>query len=114
MDPLLPGHLYGISVLDGEARHAGPVVCIQVDDQRARFRDDRTGDEIQVEVEGLDITSRDLRSTAATRLFLGDRWTPPEVQAFLGHRDPETTLAICTRVTSESLPQPSTLSRRTV
>jgi integrase len=58
---------------------------------------------------GLDITPHDLRRTAATRLFTTDRWTPAEVQAFLGHRDARTTLDIYTRVDADSLPQPSSM-----
>ncbi len=47
--------------------------------------------------------------TAAPRLFLNDRWTPPEVQAFLGHATPHITLTIYTIVKAENLPdhQPS-------
>jgi integrase len=62
-----------------------------------------------VERVGLDVTPHDLRRTAATRLFLVDRWTPAEVQAYLGHLDPRVTLAIYALVESEELPQPSTL-----
>lgn len=57
-----------------------------------------------------DVTPHDLRRTAATRLFLVDRWTPAEVQAFMGHLDPRVTLGIYTVVASEKLPQPSTLT----
>ncbi len=56
-----------------------------------------------------DVTPHDLRRTAATRLFLVDRWTPAEVQAFMGHLDPRVTLGIYTVVASEKLPRPSTL-----
>jgi integrase len=62
-----------------------------------------------VERVGLDVTPHDLRRTAATRLFLVDRWTPAEVQAYLGHLDPRVTLAIYALVESKELPQPSTL-----
>ena len=58
----------------------------------------------------LELTPHDLRRTAATRLFTIDRWTPSEVQAYLGHLDPRVTLGIYTLVESESLAQPSTLS----
>jgi integrase len=59
---------------------------------------------------GLPITPHDLRRTAATRLFTEDRWTPPEVQAYLGHLDPRITLGIYTLIDSETLPQPSSLT----
>ncbi len=55
------------------------------------------------------VRPHDLRHTAATRLFLVDRWTPAEVQAFLGHADPRVTLAIYTHVTGGGLPKPSDL-----
>jgi integrase len=58
------------------------------------------------------VTPHDLRRTAATRLFVKDRWTPAEVQAFLGHRDPRITLAIYTLVEAKDLPRPSTLNTR--
>lgn len=58
------------------------------------------------------VTPHDLRRTAATRLFVEDRWTPAEVQAFLGHRDPRITLAIYTLVEAKDLPRPSTLNTR--
>ena len=61
-----------------------------------------------------DVTPHDLRRTAATRLFLVDRWTPAEVQAFMGHLDPRVTLGIYTIVASEKLPQPSTLSTKII
>ncbi|MCJ7753835.1 MAG: site-specific integrase [Thermoanaerobaculales bacterium] len=57
------------------------------------------------------VTPHDLRRTAATRLFVVDRWTPAEVQAFLGHRDPRVTLEIYAVVEAETLPRPSTLNR---
>ncbi len=60
------------------------------------------------------VTPHDLRRTAATRLFLVDRWTPAEVQAFMGHLDPRVTLGIYTVVASEKLPQPSTLSVKSI
>lgn len=63
-----------------------------------------------VEAAGIgQVRPHDLRHTAATRLFLTDRWTPAEVQAFLGHSDPRVTLSIYTHVTSDGLPTPSTL-----
>ncbi len=55
----------------------------------------------------IDASPHDLRKTAATRLFLKDRWTVGEVQAFLGHRDPRTTLAIYTLINAASVPRPS-------
>jgi integrase len=58
---------------------------------------------------GADCVSHDLRHTAATRLIRDDRWSPAEVQRFLGHRDPRITLAIYTHVTAEDLPTPSSL-----
>ena len=58
------------------------------------------------------VRPHDLRRTAATRLFTVDRWTPAEVQAFLGHRDPRVTLGIYTLVEAEDLPRPSTLNTR--
>ncbi len=54
-----------------------------------------------------DAIPHDLRRTAATRLFIEDRWTPAEVQAFLGHGTPHVTLAIYTIVEAETLPRPS-------
>lgn len=65
-------------------------------------------------VERLDflVTPHDLRRTAATRLFVADRWTPAEVQEYLGHRDPRMTLGTYTRINAADLPQPSTLNTR--
>ena len=63
---------------------------------------------------GFEVTPHDLRRTAATRLFRVDRWTPAEVQAFLGHRDPRVTLSVYTIVEAEALPQPSTLNMRSI
>jgi integrase len=63
-----------------------------------------------VEAAGVgDVHPHDLRHTCATRLFVVDRWTPAEVQRFLGHRDPRITLGIYTHVVAEDLPAPSTL-----
>jgi integrase len=56
---------------------------------------------------GFDVKPHDLRHTAATNLFVRDRWTVPEVQAYMGHRDHKTTLAIYTHVTADQLPTPS-------
>lgn len=56
-----------------------------------------------------DLHPHDLRHTCATRLFIVDRWTPGEVQRFLGHSDPRVTLAIYTHITSDDLPEPSSL-----
>ncbi len=63
-----------------------------------------------VEIAGVALTPHDLRRTAATRLMVNDRWSPAEVQAFLGHRDPRTTLAIYTLIEATSLPRPSELT----
>jgi integrase len=65
-------------------------------------------------VERLDfeVTPHDLRRTAATRLFIVDRWNPAEVQAFLGHSDPRVTLGVYTKINAADLPQPSTLNVR--
>lgn len=54
-----------------------------------------------------DLNPHDLRHTLATRLFVVDGWTVPQVQAFLGHVDPKVTLRIYTHVSSEGLPEPS-------
>ena len=63
-----------------------------------------------VEAAGVgDVHPHDLRHTAATRLFVVDRWTPAEVQRFLGHADPRVTLGIYTHVATEDLPAPSAL-----
>jgi integrase len=61
-----------------------------------------------------EVTPHDLRRTAATRLFIVDRWTPAEVQAFLGHRDARTTLDIYVVVDAATLPQPSSLNTRSM
>lgn len=58
---------------------------------------------------GIDLQTRDLRTASATRQLVTDRWTPPEVQAWLGHRDPRITLGLYAKVYSETLPQPSPL-----
>ncbi|MCH7931495.1 MAG: tyrosine-type recombinase/integrase, partial [Proteobacteria bacterium] len=50
-----------------------------------------------------DVRLHDLRHTVATRLFVVDRWTPGEVQQYLGHRDPRVTLRIYTHVAAEAL-----------
>lgn len=63
-----------------------------------------------VELVGFDVVPHDLRHTVATRLFTVDRWNPPEVQAYLGHRDPRTTLSIYTHIRDSDLPSPSTMS----
>jgi integrase len=62
-----------------------------------------------VEDSGVECKPHDLRRTTATRLFRTDGWSPPEVQAYLGHRDPRMTLKVYTKVNPSSLPQPSTL-----
>lgn len=61
-----------------------------------------------------EVTPHDLRRTAATRLFVVDRWGPAEVQVFLGHRDPRVTLGIYAIVEAETLPQPSSLNMRSI
>lgn len=53
----------------------------------------------------------DLRHTVATRLFVVARWTPAEVQRYIGHMDPRITLAICTHIAAEDLPAPPSMSR---
>lgn len=61
-----------------------------------------------VETAGIgDVNPHDLRHTVATRLFVVDGWTVPQVQAFLGHADPKVTLSIYTHVAAEELPAPS-------
>lgn len=61
-----------------------------------------------VELAGVgDVHAHDLRHTCATRLFVVDRWTPGEVQAFLGHKDPRVTLAIYTHIDADQLPKPT-------
>ena len=54
-----------------------------------------------------DVNPHDLRHTLATRLFVVDGWTVPQVQAFLGHADPRVTLKVYTHVFPEDLPKPS-------
>jgi integrase len=54
-----------------------------------------------------DLHPHDLRHTLATRLFLVDGWTVPQVQAYLGHADPSVTLKVYTHVSAEELPRPS-------
>jgi integrase len=62
-----------------------------------------------VELAGIGgVNPHDLRHTCATRLFLVDRWGPGEVQAFLGHRSPVTTMGIYAHLTADALPPPST------
>jgi len=58
------------------------------------------------------VKPHDLRKTATTRLFLVDRWTPAEVQAFVGHTNPRMTLKVYTFVESGNLPTPSTMNTR--
>jgi integrase len=67
-------------------------------------------------VERLDfeVLSHDLRKTATTRLFVADRWTPGEVQAYVGHKDPRMTLGVYTKINAADLPQPSTLNTRSI
>jgi integrase len=56
-----------------------------------------------------EVRPSDMRHTAATRLYVVDRWTPAEVQSFLGHSDPRLALAIYTHIDASSLPTPSAL-----
>ncbi len=56
------------------------------------------------------VVPHDLRRTCATRLFIEDRWTVPEVQRFLGHKNPAVTLEIYTKINPETLPTPSSIS----
>lgn len=58
------------------------------------------------------VTPHDLRRTAATRLFVTDRWTPGEAQEYLGHKDPRMTLGTYTKINAANLPQPSTMNTR--
>jgi integrase len=55
------------------------------------------------------VRPHDLRHSAITRLFVVDRWSPAEVQAWAGHSDPRITLAVYTHVNSDALPTPSTI-----
>lgn len=59
---------------------------------------------------GVDAVPHDLRHATATRLIRDDRWSPSEVQQFMGHRDPRITLAIYAHVTTADLPKPSSLA----
>jgi integrase len=63
-----------------------------------------------VDIAGVDALPHDLRHTVATRLMVVDRWSPSEVQHFLGHRDPRVTLAIYTHISSGDLSVPSRLN----
>jgi hypothetical protein len=56
---------------------------------------------------GLDSESR----SSITRLFVVARWTPGEVQRYLGHMDPRVTLAIYTHIAAEDPPAPPSMSR---
>jgi integrase len=58
------------------------------------------------DVAGVECRPHDLRHTVATRLFTVARWTPGEVQRYMGHLDPRVTLAIYTHITTEDLPAP--------
>jgi integrase len=61
-----------------------------------------------------EVLPHDLQRTAATRTFVVDRWTPAEVQTFMGHTDPRVTLAIYALVEAETLRQPSSLNTRSL
>ena len=66
-----------------------------------------------VEAAGIgDVHPHDLRHTLATRLFVVDGWTVPQVQAYLGHVDPTVTLKVYTHVAADELPTPAALERR--
>jgi integrase len=52
----------------------------------------------------------DLRHTVATRLFTVARWTPGEVQRYMGHLDPRVTLAIYAHITTEDIPTPPAIA----
>jgi len=54
-------------------------------------------------------TAHDLRHTCLTRLAMVDGWPPSALQAFAGHSDPRTTLAVYVHVTADQLPTPSTM-----
>jgi integrase len=59
---------------------------------------------------GVECRPHDLRHTVATRLFMVARWTPGEVQRYMGHLDPRVTLAIYTHITTEDLPAPPAMA----
>jgi integrase len=59
---------------------------------------------------GVECRPHDLRHTVATRLFTVARWTPGEVQCYMGHLDPRVTLAIYTHITTEDLPAPPAMA----
>jgi integrase len=59
---------------------------------------------------GVECRPHDLRHTVATRLFVVARWTPGEVQRYLGHMDPRVTLAIYTHIAAEDLPAPPAMA----
>jgi len=58
----------------------------------------------------VDVVPNDLRRTCVTRLFVVDRWTPAEVQAFVGHSDARMTLDVYTNINARDLPVPSTFT----
>jgi integrase len=58
---------------------------------------------------GVECRPQNLRHTVATRLFRVARWTPGEVQRYMGHLDPRVTLAICTHIIAEDFPAPSAM-----
>jgi integrase len=62
------------------------------------------------DVAGVECRPHDLRHTVATRLFTVARWTPGEVQRYMGHLDPRVTLAIYTHITTEDLPAPPAMT----
>jgi len=59
---------------------------------------------------GVEFRPHDLRHTVAAHLFTVARWTPGEVQRYMGHLDPRVTLAIYTHITTEDLPAPPAMT----
>jgi integrase len=57
-----------------------------------------------------EVRPHELRHTVATRLFVVDGWTVPQVQSYLGHVDPTVTLKTYTHVAAEKLPVPAPLA----
>jgi integrase len=67
----------------------------------------RTWSRIEAAAEIGEVHPHDLRHTLATRLFVVDGWSVPQVQSFLGHVDPKVMLKVYTHVRAEELPEPS-------
>ena len=58
-----------------------------------------------VEVAGIgEVRPHDLRHTMATRLFVADGWSVPQVQTYLGHIDPALTLRVYTHMRCGAAP----------